>query len=70
MTAEDFLALTTFLRLGEKKCPRCGMIGEKIILGKGRDSVSCLRCPGCETKFTSEIIINLGEDEREIMKHN
>lgn len=68
---KDFLALSTFLRLGEEKCPRCGMISDPIRERMGREVINFLRCPGCETEFTRELIINLGtEDKRDLLKHN
>ena len=50
--------MITFLYLGNKKCPKCGVIGNET---KEHD-LKFLRCPLCNTEFTGEMILNSGRD--------
>lgn len=70
MMIKDFLAVITFLDLGQKKCPLCGMIGESVKADFGRGDVKFFRCPGCATEFIREFIINLGKSDVDVLKNN
>ena len=60
------IVFVSFLHLGEKKCPKCGLIGD-VIKGKKAEEAShkfnYYKCPGCETEFTNELILSIGEKE-------
>ncbi|MFH1431778.1 MAG: hypothetical protein ABIG84_00995 [archaeon] len=45
--------------MGKDHCPRCGTIGDK----KKENTIEYLKCPFCETEYTNEIILKLGEKE-------
>ncbi|MCK5698437.1 MAG: hypothetical protein KAH93_01180 [Candidatus Aenigmarchaeota archaeon] len=48
-----------FLHMGKDHCPRCGTIGDK----KKESQIEYLKCPFCDTEYTNEIILKLGEKE-------
>lgn len=48
----------TFFYAGLKKCPKCGVIGDKKKEGK----MEFFECPRCNTEFTNEMILTDGED--------
>lgn len=49
----------TFLHRGENHCPRCGTVGNQ----KKDDEIDYLVCPYCDTEYTKELILKLGEKE-------
>ncbi|MBW6451809.1 MAG: hypothetical protein K0B02_03710 [DPANN group archaeon] len=48
----------TFLHIGKKKCPKCGVIGNK----KKEGTLSFFECPRCNTEFTNEMILSDGDE--------
>ena len=52
------MSYITFLHIGERKCPRCGVIGN---LKKG-GTLKFFEGPRCNTEFTNEMILNDGDE--------
>lgn len=49
----------TFIHMGKDHCPLCGTIGNK----KKESKIEYMKCPFCDTEYTNEIILKLGEKE-------
>ena len=59
MESSEFI---TFFKPGIVQCPKCGMMGNE----KKHSDIKYFKCPGCDTEYTHDIIINMGEKEIEL----
>lgn len=53
------MAAITFLHMGKDHCPRCGTIGDKF----EEEKIQYLKCPCCDTEYTNEMILKIGDKE-------